>query len=244
MEAAIKEEGKKSGIIVYAVIVIMTISLFGCFPPKHKPTYKPTYEPKCEPYVPPYVENKKVIDGIFFRSLFGAMVEKAFACYVLGYSDVIVAQKLKNDFQSIYFSFSRGHMQEMMLIQGSSCSEARRAARSTDSEKDFQNFALSAMVHAQRQMVDLPMETFSPENKEFEKFNAKRLLDQTAEEAIKASEQRFQVKEIFTILDGFSREEREQYFKKTIELRMAGATYKEMIEYLKSQKPKKEEDKK
>lgn len=106
---------------------------------------------ECKRYTP-------ITEGEFRISIFLAMTEKAYAGYSLGYSELIILQTLKDDFQFWYVSHAIGDAKNHALETGLSCTEALRIAYSNEDKlkKNFIDYAISAMKDGQKKMLKYP----------------------------------------------------------------------------------------
>jgi len=120
----------------------------------------------------------------FRIALLDAMIERAYAAYSLGYSELIILQTLKDDFQFWYINHVTGEAINSSIDAGLSCNNALRIAyaNKNDNEKHFQDFALSAMKLGQKRMVE-----GSPDSKE----HAKEVMNMHPPTAIINADKRY-----------------------------------------------------
>lgn len=127
------------------MIVLIILITSGCA------TTNKVYNAACKRYVP-------MTEGDFRIALFRAMIEKSYAGYSLGLSELVILQTLKDDFQFYYVSHALGDAKNSALDSGRSCSEALNSAYSNESyfNSIFQEHALSAMKEGQIMMIKQP----------------------------------------------------------------------------------------
>jgi len=155
------------------LLVVPFILLTGCATMNNAESDKNS----CKRYVPITENSFKVI-------LATTMIERAYASYSIGMSELIILENLKNDFEYYYEKDAIGEVLNRELDRGKSCEEAFYLANSwgdnyslgdTKLKKMFHDFALLAMASGQKRML----------HSKLEKTNALKIIDETPINAIK-----------------------------------------------------------
>lgn len=120
----------------------------------------------------------------FLFVLLHAMVEKAYAAYTLGYSELNILQMIKDDFQGLYVHDAIGESINSSIDNGLSCDRALLIAYANENhlKKLFHDIALSAMSSGQMKII----QSHGPADKAY----AIEIMNMHPQTAIKNTEKR------------------------------------------------------